>query len=138
MHPVTQPTLIINETIAKKNIKVMAEKARKNNVSFEPHFKTHQSKEVGEWFRDEGILAITVSSVSMAQYFSENKWKNITIAFPVNILELDKIDKILQKSSLTLLVQDVNTVKALENLTKTVEVFIEIDNGYHRSGKSVV
>lgn len=134
MESISQPTLIINETIAQSNIRAMAEKARHNNVSFEPHFKTHQSKEVAEWFRNEGVESITVSSVSMAQYFSDNDWKNITIAFPVNILELDKINNILQKSSLTLLVQDVNTVKALKILTKIVEVFIEIDNGYHRSG----
>lgn len=134
MPSINKPTLIINEPIARRNIKAMAEKARQNNVSFEPHFKTHQSKEVGEWFRDEGVEAITVSSVSMAEYFAENGWGKITIAFPFNMLEISKIEMLLQSVSLTLLVQDSKAIESLELLDDTVNIFIEIDAGYHRSG----
>ena len=70
----------------------MAAKAKNNNIIFRPHFKTHQSKKVGEWFREEGVDKITVSSVSMAKYFIEHNWKDITIAFPFNILEIDDIN----------------------------------------------
>jgi len=73
MKEIKRPTLFINKAIAKANIKAMAQKAKINNLSFEPHFKTHQSKEVGEWFREEGVTAITVSSVAMAIYFAANK-----------------------------------------------------------------
>lgn len=134
LHTINKPTLIINELVARNNIKRMAEKARRNNVSFEPHFKTHQSKEVGEWYRDEGVEAITVSSVSMAQYFANNGWAKITIAFPVNVLELAKINELAKKIELTLLVQDVETVNRLVECLGTVSLLIEIDAGYHRSG----
>lgn len=134
LHTINKPTLVINESIARNNIRVMASKARNSKVSFEPHFKTHQSKEVGEWFRDEGVEAITVSSVSMAEYFSANGWKNITIAFPVNILEFHKLNSMAKNTSLTLLVQDVETVHKLEPLQTAVDLLIEIDAGYHRSG----
>jgi D-serine deaminase-like pyridoxal phosphate-dependent protein len=134
MYSVSKPTLIINEKIARNNIRQMAEKARFNNVSFEPHFKTHQSKEVGEWFRDEGVKAITVSSVSMAYYFSINGWNNITIAFPFNALEIGYLNELPKSTSLTLLVQDIDTAKKLDALNKSVHLFIEIDTGYHRSG----
>lgn len=134
MNSISQPTLIINESIARRNIKAMAEKARKNKISFEPHFKTHQSKEVGEWFREEGVDSITVSSVSMALYFSTNGWNKITIAFPVNILEINKLNTVLKHAALTLLIQDVETVAKLSVLNKKVKLFIEIDAGYHRSG----
>lgn len=134
MHTITKPTLIINESIARKNIKAMAQKARHTNVAFEPHFKTHQSKEVGEWYCDEGVEAITVSSVSMAEYFSANGWRKITIAFPVNILEIEKLNKLAQNIELSLLVQDQDTVYKLEPITAPIELLIEIDAGYHRSG----
>lgn len=134
MNKITKPTLIINESIARANIKRMAEKARRNNLSFEPHFKTHQSKEVGEWYREEGVEAITVSSVSMASYFASNGWDIITIAFPVNILEINKINKLSSKITLTILIQEVESVKALLKLDKKLEILIEIDAGYHRSG----
>ncbi len=83
----------------------MALKARRHNVTLRPHFKTHQSAEIGSWFRDFGINSIAVSSVEMANYFAKNGWDDITIAFPVNILETDKINKLAGNISLNLLVE---------------------------------
>ena len=60
----------------------MVDRAAAADVDFRPHFKTHRSREVGRWFRDFGVAAITVSSVDMAQYFSNDGWDDITIAFP--------------------------------------------------------
>ena len=85
------PTLILNEEQAKKNLMVMGKKASTQNIRFRPHFKTHQSAQIGEWFRDAGVTQITVSSAAMAEYFIENGWKDILIAFPVNIREIGKI-----------------------------------------------
>ena len=36
--------------------------AASGKLSFRPHFKTHQSAEIGSWFRDFGVTRITVSS----------------------------------------------------------------------------
>lgn len=134
MLEITKPTLVINEAIARRNIQRMAAKANRNNLEFIPHFKTHQSIEVGEWFKEEGVTKITVSSVSMAQYFSQAGWHDITIAFPVNLLEKELISDLLNDVALTLLVTDIETVKKLEDLSKPASLYIEIDAGYHRSG----
>ena len=80
---IEKPTLILDPTICRANIQRMAERAKRNNVKFRPHSKTHQSAMVSEWFREVGVDAITVSSVEMATYFAENGWKDITIAFTV-------------------------------------------------------
>ena len=112
---ITQPTLIVNEAICRENIQKMAAKAKRNGVIFRPHFKTHQSSSIGEWFRDEGVRAITVSSVKMAENFSKNGWKDITIAFPVNILEIHAIDQLAAKIKLTLLVDQIETVNYLND-----------------------
>lgn len=112
-------------------------KAKKHNLQFRPHFKTHQSAEIGRWFMDYGVSKITVSSVEMAEYFSDKGWENITIAFPVNIPELDKIDILAKKIKLNLLVANYESVKFINNvLTNKVSIFIKIDTGYHRSGIS--
>ena len=86
---IEKPTLIINKDIVLSNIKTSKELSKKLSISFRPHFKTHQSLEVGTWFKKLGIKKITVSSVEMAKYFS-NQWDDITIAFPFNILEIKK------------------------------------------------
>ncbi|NHJ86502.1 MAG: alanine racemase [Asgard group archaeon] len=132
---IVKPTLILNKERVLKNIKIMAEKAVKNNVLFRPHFKTHQSAEIGEWFKEEGVTAITVSSVDMAQYFADNGWTDITIAFPVNIRQIETINELAKKITLNLLVESIDTMEYLnQNLQAKVNIWIKVDTGYHRSG----
>ena len=90
-----RPTLVLNKTVCLRNIELMAEKARRHNLRFRPHFKTHQSVEVGRWFRQKGIRHITVSSVQMAKYFANDGWDDITIAFPFNVNEIDELNSLL-------------------------------------------
>ncbi|MBZ0305303.1 MAG: alanine racemase [Anaerolineae bacterium] len=132
---IQKPTAVLNPEIARRNIHRMAEKARQNGVRFRPHFKTPQSARIGEWFREEGVQAITVSSVDMACYFAEHGWQDITIAFPVNWLQIEQINSLAQKISLTLLVESVETVEFLQqHLTAPVQIDLKIDTGYHRTG----
>jgi D-serine deaminase-like pyridoxal phosphate-dependent protein len=137
-HPfdfVTQPTLLVDEQQARKNISFMAEKARAQGVHFRPHFKTHQSAEVGGWFRAAGVKAITVSSVSMARYFAGHGWKDITIAFPFNWREMDALNTLADHNHLELLVESVETARFLqEHLRLLTEVWIKVDVGAHRAG----
>jgi D-serine deaminase-like pyridoxal phosphate-dependent protein len=129
------PTLLLNETIARRNIERMAQKARQNGVRFRPHFKTHQSAAVGEWFRDYGVEAITCSSINMARYFADSGWKDITIAFPVNWRQIAVINDLAARISLNLLVESVETVNFLrDNLTAPAKLWLKIDVGLHRTG----
>ncbi|MEO0896772.1 MAG: alanine racemase [Bacteroidota bacterium] len=130
----TQPTLLLDEERCRKNIKKMADKARKHGLVFRPHFKTHQSLEIGRWFKEYGVEKITVSSVAMADYFSE-EWDDITIAFPTNILEMEAINRLAQAITLNLLVESIEVVRYLgKHLKAKVGVFIKIDVGYQRTG----
>ncbi|MCP4725189.1 MAG: alanine racemase, partial [bacterium] len=101
---IIKPTLIINKERVKNNIKAIAEKAWYSGVRFRPHFKTHQNADIGDLFNEAGIEMITVSSVDMAKYFAERGWKNITIAFPVNILQIEDLKAISKTAVLGLLV----------------------------------
>jgi len=120
-----------------ENIGKMARKAQNSGVRFRPHFKTHQSAEVGEWFREFGVVSITVSSVDMATYSSKNGWKDITIAFPVNICEIERINELASKISLNLLVDShETTLFVIDNLKYKSRAWIDIDVGYKRTGVS--
>jgi D-serine deaminase-like pyridoxal phosphate-dependent protein len=134
---ITVPTLLFSESICRNNIKRMAEKARKSKVLFRPHFKTHQSAVIGEWFREEGVEKITCSSLRMACYFSDAGWKDILVAFPVNILEIETINQLASKIKLSLLVESVEVVEFLSKELKShIEVYIKTDTGLHRTGVS--
>ena len=91
---ICRPTLLLDERRARRNIERMARKAAAAGLRFRPHFKTHQSAAVGDWFRAAGVDAITVSSVDMGLYFAAHGWRDLTVAFSANVLESDKIDSL--------------------------------------------
>ncbi len=132
------PLLRINTGVAKANIKRMATKAKALNIEFRPHFKTHQSLEIGNWFREFGVNGITVSSLTMAEFFAENGWDDITVAFPVSVLDIRRINKLAKKIDLNILASDSDTIQFLDTKLETnLSIYIEIDPNYGRSGVSI-
>ncbi len=136
MLAITEPTLLLDESRCRANIGRMATKAARSQARFRPHFKTHQSRAIGQWYKDEGVVAITVSSVKMADYFSAT-WRDITIAVPFNVLEIDRINRIDARCRLNLCVMYPATLEFLEaQLERQVGIWIKVDVGYHRTGLS--
>ena len=131
------PTLIVNKTIALNNLDRMINVANKNNLILRPHFKTHQSIEIGNWFKEKGVTSITVSSITMAEFFS-SEWDDITIAFPLNILEIDKLNFMIRRNKVKLLIDSISSLKILNSqLQDSIEVYLKIDVGYNRAGLKV-
>ncbi|MFY0605564.1 MAG: alanine racemase [Cyclobacteriaceae bacterium] len=132
---ITKPTLIVSKQIARKNIATMQTKAIKNGTVLRPHFKTHQSAEIAQWFREAGIEKATVSSVDMACFFAKAGWKDLTIAFPYNPLEAEAIDRLANQIHLHVTIV---SPEALDHLNKHVKApvgyYLKIDVGTHRTG----
>lgn len=132
---ITRPTLLLSKEIAVRNIENMIRKANDLRLSFRPHFKTHQSAEIGEWFREAGVRHITVSSLTMANYFADAGWDDITIAFSVNIPEIPEMNELAGRINLNLLIENLEGLDALQNqISRHTGVFIKIDTGYNRTG----
>jgi D-serine deaminase-like pyridoxal phosphate-dependent protein len=131
---ITKPTLLLDVKKCKTNIANMCAKAKTHNIDLRPHFKTHQSLEVGQWFKDVGVSKITVSSLEMADYFAD-QWNDITVAFPVNILEIDTINRLAKKITLNILVESKEAIEFLKNNLKSkVNFLIKINIGNNRAG----
>jgi D-serine deaminase-like pyridoxal phosphate-dependent protein len=132
---IIRPTLILNKQKCLQNIEVMAEKAKRHKLQFRPHFKTHQSIEIGRWFRDFDVKQITVSSVKMADYFAGDGWDDITIAFPFNTRETNELNKLAETVSVNIVADNTETINLLEDkLNKPVGIFVKITTGYDRVG----
>lgn len=130
----TQPVLLLDEKICRQNIENMVCKARNADVRLRPHFKTHQSLEIGRWYRDYGIAQMTVSSLAMAHRFSAD-WKDITVAFPANILAIEQINELASRIDLGIVVSSAYTANFLRRaLTHSVGIWIKTDSGYGRTG----
>lgn len=132
---IIRPTLLVNENQCRSNIQAMLTKATANGAVLRPHFKTHQSGLIGKWFADAGIKAITVSSVQMASYFAMHGWRDITIAFPINLRELDAIDQLAGRIKLQVVVDNLQVFEQIDQqLQNACEVMIKMDVGAHRAG----
>ncbi|MAO64725.1 MAG: hypothetical protein CL666_06970 [Balneola sp.] len=129
------PTLFVDLEIVRKNIERMAQKATRNSVEFRPHFKTHQSRAIGQIFRDFDVSGITVSSIKMADFFLKDGWDDITIAFPVNVLAAEYYNVIASRASLKTLVISSEVVEELDSkMNQEMGLYVEIDPDYGRSG----
>jgi D-serine deaminase-like pyridoxal phosphate-dependent protein len=132
---ITRPTLILDVDTAKANISRMADKADEQGIYFRPHFKTHQSAQIGEWFRNEGVSGITVSSLEMARYFAAAGWRDITIAFPVNMRQIPEIDAFPKEVRLNLVLESVEPLSRMHAETHiSADIWIKVDAGSLRTG----
>ena len=132
---IRRPTLIVDAAKTRRNIARMAGRAAEAGVRFRPHFKTHQSRLVGEWFREAGVDCITVSSLEMARYFADAGWDDITVAFPVNICQIDRINQLARSLKLGLMIENLEAADFLcRRLEHRVAVWIKLDAGYGRAG----
>ncbi len=132
---ISKPSFVINKKRAIENINLMARKFNSQNIIFRPHFKTHQSIEVGAWFADAGVSKISVSSVDMARQFFDAGWRDISIVFPFNRREIKALNQFSTSAQISILLEDLDTAKYIsENSTTDLNVFLKIDCGYHRSG----
>lgn len=132
-----RPLAVVDVDRCRRNIKNMVDKASKSNTVLRPHFKTHQSLAIGQWFREHGITGITVSTPEMARYFVNDGWNDITLAFPFYPGQIQDVKELQNDCEIRLFVSDVKTVSFLdENLEKPVKILIEADAGYDRSGTS--
>lgn len=132
---IVKPTLVLDRARVLRNIERMARKAAASGVALRPHFKTHQSATIGSWFREYGTEAICVSSLDMARYFADNGWSDITLAFPVNLRQLDGIAALAADIDLGVLVDSEVTVEALAKaVPRPLNVWLKVDAGYGRVG----
>ncbi|WP_421918382.1 alanine racemase [Marinifilum sp.] len=132
---IIRPSLLLDKQKCISNIEAMITRAQKANARLRPHFKTHQSVEVGNWFKERGVDCIAVSSVEMAKYFADHGWEDITIAIPINVREIDLINELASKIHLNLVLESRESILYLESeLQHSVGIFIKIDVGYHRCG----
>ncbi|HBH22834.1 MAG TPA: alanine racemase [Cytophagales bacterium] len=128
------PNLELNEAICRKNISRMVNKAKGHGLVFRPHFKTHQSAEVGNWFKEEGVKTITVSSVAMAHYFAAVGWKDILVAFPVHPAQIGQLNELAEKVQISILVSSKAATTWLGAINKSVFCYVELDFGSDRTG----
>ncbi|MGC9330841.1 MAG: hypothetical protein ACP5DZ_03070 [Bacteroidales bacterium] len=79
-----KPLFLVSKSIVEKNISRIQAKANQHKLVFRPHFKTHQSTEIGNLFKSHGINKIAVSNIDMAYQFQQAGFTDICLAILFN------------------------------------------------------
>lgn len=128
------PKLLLDKEKCLRNMEKMARKAAAHSLTLRPHCKTHQSAEIGSWFRDFGVDSITVSSFPMALYFARTGWKDILVAFPFQPGEMESLIDLSEQCELSILVDSPAALPFLNHIPHRVSFYLDIDTGYGRTG----
>ncbi len=132
---IEKPRLVLNKEIVLRNISRVISKANYNSIQFQPHFKTHQSIEVGRWVRDLGISDITVSNLDMLSYFFKDNWNSFLLALPLHPGLFKSINQVNNECHLKVLSSSVEHLKKLNSiLDKPLQILLDIDPNYGRTG----
>lgn len=137
---ITSPSVVIDQARAQANIQRMARKAAAAHAVFRPHFKTHQSALIARWFQQEGVQRITVSSLTMAEFFADLGWQDITLALLFNPLEIKRASHLAQRledrgGRLGFTVESPEVVDLIaKNTGCRTNIWLKIDTGYGRTG----
>ncbi|MEJ5268446.1 MAG: alanine racemase [Bacteroidales bacterium] len=131
---IKSPTFVVNTSQVINNIENMLQGLPENCV-FRPHFKTHNNSVTAKIFKNFGIDKITVSSVEMALYFRQLGFRDITIAFPVNVREQRSLNRLAKNTILGLCFSNLESLHLVSKFKSiNAKAWIEINTGQNRSG----
>jgi D-serine deaminase-like pyridoxal phosphate-dependent protein len=129
------PCLVLDRTILKRNLLVMANTLKRLNVPLRPHMKTAKSIDVARLALDGQPGGITVSTLAEAEYFSSHGIGDILYAVGITPQKLEQVAKINQAGAQVIVVtDDLTTAEAIAAQPNPPRTLIEIDSGEERGG----
>jgi len=133
MFDVETPALLLHRDVMERNLKQMADRARRLGVSLRPHIKTHKCLELGRRQVAYGAHGITVSTLFEAEAFVRGGFTDLTWAFPLDPSHVAHVQRVAQAgATVRVILDDLDTAKALAG--SGLHVWLKVDCGYHRAG----
>src|SRR5437667_1128070 len=133
MFDVETLALLLYRDVMERNLKHMADRARRLGVSLRPHIKTHKCLELGRRQVAYGAHGITVSTLFEAEAFVRGGFTDLTWAFPLDPSHVAHVQRIGQAgATVRVILDDLHTAKALAG--SGLHVWLKVDCGYHRAG----
>ena len=133
-HDLETPALLLHLDVVERNVKHMAERAKRLGVKLRPHAKTHKFVELGRLQLEHGAHGLTVATTVEAEVFARAGVNDITWAFPLDPGHIARVRRLAQQTGVTLrvVVDDLATARALAE--SGLHAWLKVDCGYHRAG----
>ncbi len=128
------PALLLYLDVVQRNVKRMAERARRLGVTLRPHAKTHKCLELGALQLEQGADGLTVATTVEAETFARAGVRDLTWAFPIDPGHIAHPRRILADTGVTVrvVVDDLDAARALAG--SGLHAWLKVDCGYHRAG----
>ena len=138
LETIPTPAVIIEEQVALKNIRKLADYAIKHNLKVRPHTKTHKSVRMARAQLAAGAAGLTVAKVGEAEVMIE-AGSDLLIAYPaLDPARTGRIAQLAKGRTLRLAVDSAIAAEALGAAARladvTLGILVDIDTGFHRTG----
>jgi len=133
------PAFLVERAAVRRNCDAMREKARRSEVIFRPHVKTHKTAEIARMQFAGGAGPITVSTLAEAEFFAAHGFSDVTYAVPISPDKLARAAELGRRlRQFNVLIDSSAALNAMEEFHRghghVFDVFLKVDCGYHRAG----
>jgi len=132
------PSVVIDEEVAMRNVRKLADYTARHNLKVRPHTKTHKSIRMARAQLAAGAAGLTVAKVGEAEVMAE-AGNDILIAYPaLDPARTGRIAQLAKGRTVRLAIDSTLAAEALGAAARSADVtlgiLIDVDTGFHRTG----
>src|SRR2546425_11888364 len=102
MYDLETPALLLHLDVVERNLRAMADRARRLGVALRPHAKTHKCVELGRRQLAYGARGLTVATLVEAEAFARAGVAGLPWAFPLDPTHLPHVRRPVADTGATL------------------------------------
>ncbi|HEY0444675.1 MAG TPA: alanine racemase, partial [Candidatus Limnocylindrales bacterium] len=137
---VDTPALVVDRSRLDANVARLQAALDERRIALRPHAKTHKSVAIARLQLEAGALGLTVGTLGEAEVFAAAGVRDIFIAYPIWVegRKASRLRALHDAAEIRVGVDSAGAVDrlaaAVRGATRPLEVVIEIDPGFHRTG----
>jgi len=132
------PQVLIDHAKARANIARVQALATGAGVRLRPHAKTHKSPIVARWQLERGAVGVCCAKVGEAEVFVDAGLTDIRLPYPVNPSNASRVLPLMDRATISIIVDHLDVARgwsaAMQRASRTLDVLIKVDVGFHRCG----
>ncbi|HXW08802.1 MAG TPA: alanine racemase [Vicinamibacterales bacterium] len=132
------PCVLVDRSVAERNITRMQEAADARSIALRPHAKTHKSPRWAAAQVARGAVGICCAKLGEAEVFADAGITDIRLPYPLHPVNADRVLALIDRVRLSFIVDDLGVARgwsqALQGAGRAVDVLVKVDVGFHRCG----
>jgi D-serine deaminase-like pyridoxal phosphate-dependent protein len=137
-HPAATPAVIVDLSVAKRNIEKLAAYGREHRLGIRPHTKTHKSVRMARMQMEAGAVGLTVAKIGEAEVMSPAT-DDLFIAYPtLDSYRANHAAQLAKKQTIRVGLDSAFAATAIGEAASaagsTIGVLVDLDVGFHRTG----